>query len=45
MRRARSRLTTSASKNLGQGTAVSVAQSRVTVTLDAQSVTTFVGTP
>jgi len=36
---------TSASKNLGQGTAVSVSQSRVTVTLSAQSVTTFVGTP
>jgi glucuronoarabinoxylan endo-1,4-beta-xylanase len=36
---------TSASKNLGQGSAVSVSQSRVTVTLNAQSVTTFVGTP
>lgn len=36
---------TSASKNLGQGSAVSVSQSRVTVTLSAQSVTTFVGTP
>ena len=36
---------TSASKNLGQGSAVTVAQSRVTVTLSAQSVTTFVGTP
>lgn len=36
---------TSASKNLGQGSAVSVSQSRVTVTLTAQSVTTFVGTP
>ena len=36
---------TSASKNLGQGSAVSVSQSRVTVTLSAQSVTTLVGTP
>ena len=36
---------TSASKNLGQGSAVSVSQSRVSVTLSAQSVTTFVGTP
>jgi glucuronoarabinoxylan endo-1,4-beta-xylanase len=36
---------TSASKNLGQGAAVNVSQSRVTVTLAAQSVTTFVGTP
>ena len=36
---------TSASKSLGQGSAVSVSQSRVTVTLTAQSVTTFVGTP
>jgi len=36
---------TSASKNLGQGTAVTVSQSRVTVTLSSQSVTTFVGTP
>ena len=36
---------TSASKNLGQGTAVTVSGSRVTVTLSAQSVTTFVGTP
>jgi glucuronoarabinoxylan endo-1,4-beta-xylanase len=36
---------TSASKNLGQGSVVSVSQSRVTVTLSAQSVTTFVGTP
>lgn len=36
---------TSATKNLGQGAAVTVSQSRVTVTLSAQSVTTFVGTP
>ncbi|HLK88703.1 MAG TPA: glycoside hydrolase family 30 beta sandwich domain-containing protein [Polyangia bacterium] len=36
---------TSAGKNLGQGAAVSVSQSRVTVTLNAQSVTTLVGTP
>jgi O-glycosyl hydrolase len=36
---------TSASKSLGQGSAVSVSQSRLTVTLTAQSVTTFVGTP
>jgi glucuronoarabinoxylan endo-1,4-beta-xylanase len=36
---------TSASKNLGQGSDVSVSQSRVTVTLSAQSVTTFTGTP
>jgi len=36
---------TSASKSLGQGSAVSVSQSRVTVTLNAQSVTTFVGAP
>ncbi len=36
---------TSASKSLGQGSAVTVAQSRLTVTLSAQSVTTFVGTP
>ena len=35
---------TSASKSLGQGSAVGVSQSRVTVTLGAQSVTTFVGT-
>ena len=36
---------TSASQSLGQESAVTVAQSRVTVTLSAQSVTTFVGTP
>ena len=36
---------TSASKSLGQGAAMTVSQSRVTVTLTAQSVTTFVGTP
>jgi len=30
---------------MGQGSAVSVSQSRVTVSLNAQSVTTFVGTP
>jgi glucuronoarabinoxylan endo-1,4-beta-xylanase len=36
---------TSASKNLGEGSPITVAQSRVTVTLDPQSVTTFVGTP
>ncbi len=36
---------TSASKNLGAGSAVSVAQSRVTVMLSAQSVTTFTGAP
>jgi glucuronoarabinoxylan endo-1,4-beta-xylanase len=36
---------TSAGKNLGQGSAVSVSQSRVTVTLSAQSVTTLVGAP
>ncbi len=36
---------TSASQSLGQGSAVTVAQSRVAVTLSAQSVTTFVGTP
>jgi glucuronoarabinoxylan endo-1,4-beta-xylanase len=36
---------TSASQNLGAGSAVTVAQSRVTVTLNAQSVTTFTGTP
>jgi glucuronoarabinoxylan endo-1,4-beta-xylanase len=36
---------TSASQNLGQGSAVSVSQSRVTVTIAAKSVTTFVGTP
>jgi len=36
---------TSAAKNLGQGTALSVSQSRVTVTLSAQSVTTLVGSP
>jgi len=36
---------TSASKNLGAGSNVTVADSRVTVTLSAQSVTTFVGTP
>jgi len=36
---------TSASKNLGQGSAVTVSGSRVSVTLSAQSVTTFVGTP
>ena len=36
---------TSASQSLGQGSAITVSQSRVTVTLSAQSVTTFVGTP
>jgi O-glycosyl hydrolase len=36
---------TSASKNLGQGSAVTVSQSRVTLTLTAQSVTTFAGVP
>ncbi len=36
---------TSASQSLGQGSVVSVTQSRVTVTLTSQSVTTFVGTP
>ena len=36
---------TSASKSLGQGSPINVSQSRVTVTLSAQSVTTFVGTP
>jgi glucuronoarabinoxylan endo-1,4-beta-xylanase len=36
---------TSADKSLGQLTAVAVANSRVTVTLPAQSVTTFVGSP
>jgi hypothetical protein len=36
---------TSANKSLGQGAAVSVSQSRVTVTLSSQSVTTFVGMP
>jgi glucuronoarabinoxylan endo-1,4-beta-xylanase len=36
---------TSASKDLGQGAALSVSQARVTVTLAAQSVTTLVGTP
>jgi glucuronoarabinoxylan endo-1,4-beta-xylanase len=36
---------TSASKSLGQGSPVTVSQSRVTVTLSAQSVTTFVGMP
>jgi glucuronoarabinoxylan endo-1,4-beta-xylanase len=36
---------TSASTSLGQGSPVTVSQSRVTVTLTSQSVTTFVGTP
>ena len=36
---------TSASKDLGAGSALSVAQSRVTVTLAAQSVTTLAGAP
>ena len=36
---------TSASKDLGAGSTLTVSQSRVTVTLAAQSVTTFVGTP
>ena len=36
---------TSAANSLGQLTPVTVASSRVTVTLSAQSVTTFVGTP
>lgn len=36
---------TSASQSLGKGTSVTVSQSRVTVTLPAQSVTTFVGMP
>jgi glucuronoarabinoxylan endo-1,4-beta-xylanase len=36
---------TSASKSLGQLSPVTVSNSRVTVTLTAQSVTTFVGTP
>ncbi len=36
---------TSASKNLAAGSGLDVSQSRVAVTLDAQSVTTFVGTP
>jgi glucuronoarabinoxylan endo-1,4-beta-xylanase len=36
---------TSATKNLGAGAPVTVAQSRVSVTLSAQSVTTFVGMP
>jgi len=36
---------TSASKDLGAGAALSVAQSRVTVTLAAQSVTTLAGAP
>ncbi len=36
---------TSATKDLAQGSDVAVSQSRVSVTLSAQSVTTFVGTP
>lgn len=36
---------TSASNNLGQGSDVTVANSRVSLTLTAQSVTTFVGMP
>jgi glucuronoarabinoxylan endo-1,4-beta-xylanase len=36
---------TSASKSLGQGSALTVSQSRVTVMLSAQSVTTFTGMP
>jgi O-glycosyl hydrolase len=36
---------TSASKNLVQGSDVTVANSRVSLTLTAQSVTTFVGMP
>jgi glucuronoarabinoxylan endo-1,4-beta-xylanase len=36
---------TSASKNLVQGSAVTVANGRVSLTLDGQSVTTFVGMP
>jgi len=36
---------TSASKNLVAGTSVNVASSRISVTLSAQSVTTFVGKP
>jgi len=36
---------TSASKNLGAASSVDVSAARVTVTLAAQSVTTFVGTP
>ena len=36
---------TSASKDLGEGASVKVAESRVTVALAAQSVTTFVGRP
>jgi O-glycosyl hydrolase len=36
---------TSASKNLVQGSGVAVANGRVSVTLTAQSVITFVGTP
>ena len=36
---------TSASKNLVQGSGVTVSKSRVSVTLTAQSVTTFVGMP
>lgn len=36
---------TSASKNLGAGANIAVAQSRVTVTLSPQSITTFVGKP
>jgi len=36
---------TSATKNLAAGTPVTVAQSRVAVTLSAESVTTFVGMP
>jgi glucuronoarabinoxylan endo-1,4-beta-xylanase len=36
---------TSASKDLGQGSNVTVSQSRVMVTLSPQSVTTFVGAP
>jgi len=36
---------TSASKNLGEGASVEVSESRVTVALSAQSVTTFVGRP
>ncbi len=36
---------TSASKDLGAGSSVQVSQSRITVMLSAQSVTTFTGTP
>lgn len=36
---------TSASKNLGSGAELTVVQSRVTVTLSPQSITTFVGKP